>query len=125
MPSSNRRQMLPVGMGPTGMPFDRSGMGGDPSADMASPSPQGDVELPFPQEPLGLERMDTGSLSNQDLAGSLQTGQNPLDAVPMDELMADQMNQQYQDPNLDPQTRAAIEAQLMEAARRGLLGGQR
>jgi hypothetical protein len=55
--------------------------------------------------------------------GMHDTGMNPLDQVPMDQLMGQQMSDQYMDPNLDPQTRAQIEAMLMEAARRGLLGG--
>ena len=114
---------MPVGMGPGEMPYDRSGLGGDPSAMAASPVPGGQVELPYVQEPLGLPRMDTGALSNDDLRGMQQTGMNPLDQVPMDELMGQQMSNQYEDPNLDPQARAEIEAMLEEAARRGLLGG--
>lgn len=123
MRDRKNQQMMPVGMGPGSMPYDRSGLSGDLSAMAASPVPGGQVELPYAQEPMGLPRVNTGALSNQDLMGMQDTGMNPLDQVPMDQLMGQQMSDQYMDPNLDPQARAQIEAMLMEAARRGLLGG--
>jgi hypothetical protein len=112
---------MPTGLGPSGaMPYDRSGGQMDLGA-LASPPPGQAGQVGFP-EPQGGPPMDTGGLSNVDLQQTAQSGQNPLDSMPGDQVMVDQLMAALEDPNTDPRIKQALQQQLMMAARGHLQG---